>query len=154
MYCPDCGATNEASQNFCRKCGFELKEVSAALEARRPRSITRDRRSNPVALLARIGLLGIEGLSLMGLGAIIVMAVHNMIVFGSIGPSLFVAVAATILLVVITSAVFLGIIAVNKKYAQKRLPNTESDIETAELKPNLLPPNSVSESTTRSLNEL
>jgi len=90
----------------------------------------------------------------MGLGAIIVMAVHNMIVFGSIGPSLFVAVAATILLVVITSAVFLGIIAVNKKYAQKRLPNTESDIETAELKPNLLPPNSVSESTTRSLNEL
>jgi len=151
MYCPDCGAANKVEQNFCRKCGFELKHVSAAMQARRPQSITRERRTSPIALLAKVSLLGIEGLALMGLGTVIVMAVHNMIVWGSVGPSLFVALTATILLVVITSAVFLGLIAVNKKFAKKQRPNIESDIDTAELERELLQPASISENTTQRL---
>jgi hypothetical protein len=151
MYCPDCGATNEASQNFCRKCGFELKEVSAALEARRPRSITPDRRSNPVALLAKIALFGVEGLTLLSLGTFIATMVRNMIRWGVEGALVFMAIAAAILLVIITCGIFLAYIAVNKKFAPKQLPNDPAGFSTAELERDLLPPNSVSESTTRQL---
>jgi C4-type Zn-finger protein len=124
MYCPDCGATNEASQNFCRKCGFELKEVSAALEARRPRSITRDRRSNPVALLAKIALFGVEGLTVLGLGTFIVAMIRDMIYWGVEGVFVFMAIAAAILLVIITCAIVLAIIAVNKKFAPNSFRTT------------------------------
>ena len=129
--------------------------MSAALEARKPRSISLDRRSNPVALLAKIALFGVEGLALMGLGTFIVAMVRNMILWGIEASLLFMAVAAAILLVIITSAVFLAVIAVNKKFAPKQLPIEPAGFSTAELERDLLPsPNSISESTTRSLNEL
>ena len=151
MYCPDCGATNGKGQNFCRKCGFELKEISAALESRRPRSISHDRRSNPVALLAKIALFGVEGLAIMGIGTFIYALLHSIIFFGFEPALLFMAIAALVLLVIITCAIFLAVIAVNKKFAPKELPNAPSGFNTADLERELLPPNSISESTTRQL---
>jgi hypothetical protein len=151
MYCPDCGATNEAGQNFCRKCGFELKEISAALQARRPQSITRDRRANPVALLAKVALFGIEGLSVLGLGTVIYSMVRDMFLFGVESALVFILIAATILLVVITCAIFLAVIAVDRKFAPKELLSTSSDFGTGELEREILPPASISENTTRQL---
>ena len=31
MYCPNCGKTNSADQNFCRSCGLQLEKVKQSL---------------------------------------------------------------------------------------------------------------------------
>jgi hypothetical protein len=31
MYCPNCGKTNSADQNFCRSCGLQLEKVMQSL---------------------------------------------------------------------------------------------------------------------------
>ncbi|MEW6212145.1 MAG: zinc-ribbon domain-containing protein [Acidobacteriota bacterium] len=36
MYCPNCGKTNLAEQNFCRSCGLNLEKISHSIAEHLP----------------------------------------------------------------------------------------------------------------------
>lgn len=80
MFCPNCGAQNEASQNYCRACGLNLDAIAAELMLQNP--------SEEVAALLkkkkRLELAGKGALSVagtIGLCLLLTLAVYYKLMF-------------------------------------------------------------------------
>lgn len=69
MYCPKCGSQNVEKSKFCRGCGADVGEVTAALEGKKPKSST-SLAEKAIALNSR-GIRGVLG----GIGFLFVAAV-------------------------------------------------------------------------------
>jgi hypothetical protein len=68
MYCPNCSQKNYNQQKFCRKCGMNLEQISAALTEQLPDRDTDIERSE-----ARLEVFG--NIAFVGLGIILAAAV-------------------------------------------------------------------------------
>jgi len=152
MYCPDCGMVNELDQNFCRGCGFVLKDISEALQSRRPPPVAIDRRLTTLATLGKVALYGVEGLSVLGIGAFIYSLVRTMVLWDGFSVALtFMILAGIVVLLMITFAVFSSVIAIDRRYLSPKALPAPPPANTAELELDRLPPLSVSENTTQKL---
>ncbi len=85
MFCPNCGARNDAAQKFCRSCGLNLEAAALSLLEQMP-SAGAAELSKRERALERFGNFAFAGFGIvlsLGVGALIYMIAAKMIFTGA-----------------------------------------------------------------------
>jgi uncharacterized membrane protein YvbJ len=85
MFCPNCGANNQAEQKFCRSCGLNLEKSAASLLEQIPDAQNTDL-IKQTQLVERFGNFALGGFGLVllaGIGTIIYFIFSKMILTGA-----------------------------------------------------------------------